>query len=295
MRFLSKFAFGSVFLLSIGCGDDSGAGGGASASELESACEDYCAAALGFQCGDQTLSVEQCQSQCGFLTTQTKGFCEAEAATAYQCLADGGFECVGYDTDGDGKEDTYTPTPKSTCISEQQAQLTCESEAGCDRFCATAEDAGCGGSACVTACEAKRDELDAVGDTGNCGYTYNAFLSCGSIFGATCEGGAAVPAIECIDQAFSVGQCIQDASGEPSDDLCASYCFGAEAYACGASGCEETCAANVADATCGTAWNNMLDCITFFGDATCEGGIVIASADGICSGERDAYKSCAGI
>ena len=39
----------------------------------------------------------------------------------------------------------------------------------------------------------------------------------------------------------------------------------------------------------------MLDCITFFGDASCEGDLLIASADGICSSERDTYKSCAGI
>lgn len=65
-----------------------------------------------------------------------QGVLRAEAASAYQCLANGGFDCTGFDTDGDGTEETFTPTPKSACMSEQQAQLTCESEAGCDRFCA---------------------------------------------------------------------------------------------------------------------------------------------------------------
>ena len=209
-------------MLSAACGDDTGTGGG-SASNLESACEDYCAAAFGIQCGEQLLSVDQCQSQCGYLTTQTQGFCEQEAADAYQCLADGGFDCTGFDTDGDGTEDTFTPTPKSTCLNEQQAQITCESEAGCDRFCATADDAGCGGAACVSACEAKRDELTAIGENGGCGFAYGGFVSCGSLFGATCEGGTAVPSMQCIDQAFSVGECIQQASGDP-EDLCAGYC-----------------------------------------------------------------------
>lgn len=292
MRFSFFFLLGSMLGLLVGCGDDSGAGGG-SASDLEAACEDYCAAAFGFQCGDQLLTVDQCQSQCGFLSTQTQGFCESEAAAAYQCLADGGFQCTGFDTDGDGTEDTFTPTPKSTCLSEQQAQATCESEAGCDRFCATAEEEGCGGPSCVSACDAKRDELAALAEGGSCGFTYGGFVSCGSIFGVTCEGGTAVPSIECVDQAFSVGECIQEASGEPTD-LCTSYCFAAEAYACGGSGCDETCAANTADPTCGTAWTDMLDCISFFGDAACEGGALMASADGICSSERDAYQSCSG-
>jgi hypothetical protein len=279
MRLPLLFLFGSTIAIIAACGDDTGAGGG-SASELEAACEDFCAAAFGIQCG--------------YLATQTKGFCEAEAASAYQCLANGGFECTGFDSDGDGTEDTFTPTPKSACISEQQAQLTCESEAGCDRFCATADEAGCGGATCVTACETKRDELAALGDSGGCGFAYGSFLSCGAVFGATCEAGTAVPSMDCIDQAFSVGECVQEASGEPGN-LCASYCFGAEVYACGASDCDASCAANAADASCGAAWSDMLDCVTFFGDAACEGGMLIASADGICSSEREAYKACAGI
>ena len=277
-----------------GCGDDTGSGGGSSASDLEAACEDYCAAAFGIECGDMILTVDQCKSQCGFIETQTKGFCEAELATAYQCLADGGFECTGFDTDGDGTDDSFIPAPKATCLSEQQAQAQCEADAGCDRFCAAADDDGCGGPACVSACEAKRDELAALGDTGGCGYAYGSFVSCGATLGVTCEASGAVPAVECIDQAFSVGECIQEASGDPSD-LCAGYCFASEAYACGASGCAASCADATTDPTCGSAWSDMLDCISFFGDAVCEGNLLIASADGICSSERDAYKTCAGI
>ena len=135
-------------LVFVACGDDSGSGGGGSdANALVQGCKAYCAASLAQKCGDNRVTVELCQAQCSYLPTQTKGFCEAEAGAFYQCRADDGFPCLGGDTDGDGKDDTFAPAPNSDCLPEAQAQLDCEQSAGCGRFCAA-------GSGCLDTREA---------------------------------------------------------------------------------------------------------------------------------------------
>lgn len=268
-------------------GDDGEGGSGAgSSSGLISACEDYCSAALAQPCGENQLTVEQCQSQCGFLPTQLKGICETENAAAFECLAEAGFTCTGYDTDGDEVEDTFTPVANATCLEEQQAYATCETTAGCKRFCITAEDAGCG-EGCLERCESKRAEVEAASAT--CGIYYSSYVSCGSSAGITCDGGTPRPNDFCIDSAFNVGDCVNP---DATDD-CPAYCFGAEEIGC-MPGCDAECASRLADATCGQAWASLLDCVTFFGDATCENDVVMPTADGICSSEREAYLACGG-
>lgn len=249
-------------------------------------CKAYCAAALAQKCGDGLLTVEQCQAQCTFLPTQTKGFCEAEAGALYQCTADGGFTCLGIDTDGDGKDDQFTPAPKNTCLPETQAQFDCEQNAGCGRFCAAADEAGCG-SGCLDACEAKKAQYE-MGVDGSCALQYNSFVNCGGQLGVVCEGAAPRPDDFCVDQAFQVAECVA------GTDACAIYCTGADLLACGSSNCVSDCTAKNADPTCGTQWASVLDCLTFFGDGACEAGKLVPATEGICSGDRDAYLMCAG-
>lgn len=274
----------AAFAVGQGCGDDTDDGGNPDA--LVSACESYCEAGLAQPCGENQATESQCKAQCAFLPTQTKGFCENEAAATFECAAEGGFTCMGIDTDGDGVDDTQTPVPNDQCVTQAQAYATCESTAGCGRFCASADDEGCGGG-CLEACEGRQAEIEA--QTANCGFAYNSYASCGGLLGVQCDGGDARPGDDCLDAAFTVGECLNP----DAPDLCPSYCFGAEEIGC-TSDCATVCAANLADPTCGSQWNSLLDCVTFFGDASCQNGLVLPTSDGICSSERDAYQSCTG-
>ncbi len=275
-------------VLALGCGDSEGAGGSADASGLVDACEAYCQASLSQPCGEMVLTVEQCQQQCQSAPLQTQGFCEEEAAAAFECSAEGGFTCTSYDSDGDGVEDTSVPTPNAPCAEQQQAYATCESTAGCDRMCAEADAQGCG-DGCLARCEGRMAELDQAGL--GCGLYYNGYANCSALVGLSCEGGAPAPDELCLDALFQAGECANPDLA--SDDLCPIYCFAAEEIGC-SSDCSADCASREADPTCGAAWVDLLDCVTFFGDATCDAGVLLPTADGICSSERDAYQACAG-
>lgn len=258
--------------------------GGPGTDAVTEACEAYCTAALTEPCGDTQLTVTQCKAQCSYYADQLLGVCEAETKAVFECVSAGGFECTGYDTDGDGADDTFVPTPKDQCLTEQQAQVTCESAAGCKRYCKVAGDEGCG-DGCLEACEARAAELDT--DAGMCSYGYQTFVGCGARLGVTCTAGKPAPSAECIDAAFSTGECLTP------DDLCGAYCFAAGEIGCG-SDCAAGCAARSEDTTCGSQWAGVLDCISFFGAAACEAGVLVPTADGICSSERDSYLQCAG-
>lgn len=273
------------------CGDDSGSGGGANADALIEGCQAYCDAALTEKCGDFPLTVNQCKAQCDFLPNQTKGFCETEAGAVYQCQADGGFTCTGFDTDGDGMDDTFQPVPNSTCIAEQQAYLDCENTAGCKRFCAAAEEEGCGSASCVDDCETKKAGYEMGADGMSCALQYNAYVNCGGQLGVVCDGSTPRPQEFCVDQAFSVAECVAGSNA----DACTVYCTGADILACGSADCASTCSANAADAACGSNWNSMIDCLSFFGDGACEAGMFLPTADGICSSDRTSWESCKGM
>ena len=86
---------------------------------------------------------------------------------------------------------------------------------------------------------------------------------------------------------LEVGSCVQ----EESDSYCDGWCYAANSLGCGGDDCAADCAAKAADMTCGTAWNEMMNCALFFGDAACteDAGLM---ANGICDSETEAYTTC---
>ncbi|HEX6764057.1 MAG TPA: hypothetical protein VF103_01240, partial [Polyangiaceae bacterium] len=59
---------------------------------------------------------------------------------------------------------------------------------------------------------------------------------------------------------------------------------------CGGADCATDCAAKLVESTCGTQFNDMLDCALFFNDAACSDGQMLSN--GICDSEATAYKNC---
>jgi hypothetical protein len=51
------------------------------------------------------------------------------------------------------------------------------------------------------------------------------------------------------------------------------------------------CAAKAADPTCGSAWNEVMDCGLFFGDAACTEDMGLM-ANSICDSEAQTYATC---
>ncbi|MEZ4297368.1 MAG: hypothetical protein R3B70_20555 [Polyangiaceae bacterium] len=280
------FAFLSIFtaIFVNACDGDGGDGPGASA--VSEACQKYCASALAEPCGDNQLTVSQCEAQCGYFAGQLLGVCEAEYVDAFECLAAGGFECKGYDTDQDGVDDQFVPSPLDPCIEAQTAQITCEQTAGCKRFCKEAEDQGCG-DGCLEACEGRAAELDDNGFM--CSYGYQSLMACSARTGVKCSGDKPKPNLQCVDGAFAVAECQNGDS-----DMCKVYCGGSTEVGCAKPDCDADCASRASDPTCGNEWNSLLDCLLFFGDAVCQDNLLVPDPNGICDSDRESYLDCKG-
>jgi hypothetical protein len=263
----------SATLLSPACGDDSEDGG--SADALEASCNAFCDKVYGDpSCPSPNLTLEDCKRVCPAASAQLGGYCVQEHTDAFECIAAGGITCS-----------ENGPIPVATCPEENQALLTCQGEAACDRFCNTVDSSGCapGGSAdaCTEQCNALRADL------GLCASRYELYLQCATSFGVGCVDGEPFSA-ECDEDQWDVGSCVASVI-----DPCQGYCFNFEAIGCGdAAACESTCTSERDSVpACAETHSAWVTCVAEDWEATCgpEGLVSLA-----CDVQRQEYTTCTG-
>jgi len=251
-----------------GCGDDEDDASDA----LEVACKKLCDATFAGDCPLEGIDADQCKRACPFLDDQLGGYCVSEYTGALECTVDGGFTC----TDNG-------PLPNDPCPEQNQALIGCMAEAGCQRYCGAAADAGCplGGStgACVSECNAVRADL------GMCSTRYDIYLQCSYSFELTCNG--SVPTSEvCDEDLLGIGDCLAN-----SVDACQGYCFSSELLACDdKANCMTSCeSSRDADPGCLEDYEDWLECVVEDFEPRCDGGQLDAPG---CDYVRDTYESC---
>jgi hypothetical protein len=200
-----------------------------------------------------------------------------EYAEVVECRGAGGYDCV-----------TTYPYPRSTCAAPQQALSMCMMDIGCKRACDKSVDEGCTSMTldeCIEACIAEGDTLPTT-----CSYSYDSIAFCKVSGDAACVDEQLVTPMACASTVMRVAECIFDDSTEPEPDMCEAWCWAANELGCGGEDCATECANRSADATCGMAWNEVLDCGLFFGDAGCADGFLAANS--ICDSEMTTYTTC---
>ena len=248
--------------------------GEGSLDEVEEACEADCEAKFATECAPTNQNVLTCKLSCASATLQLGEFCLEEYTTVVQCRADGGYDCVnGY------------PVAKSTCAAEQATYTECTTDLGCKRLCKWAVDESCGETsfdACLTACVDEKNALPQY-----CQYYVNGIHMCEVQSGLECVEDEATTLGDCSYQALSAGECIAD----ETEDLCAGWCWSAEALGCG-DGCSTDCQAKLSDETCGTAFDDVIDCGLLHNDAQCQDGTLVGID--ICASQQMTYDTCVG-
>lgn len=257
-----------------GSGTGSSTGGGATLDDIGDACKADCDAQFALDCAPTTTNTLTCQLSCAAQTTQLGDFCLTEYHDYVQCRADGGYDCV-----------SSNPYPRATCAKEQLAFTQCAQHIGCKRYCEKVGELGCSDAAfdaCVDSCTQGDTTLDTT-----CAYSYESIAYCQATQGAAvCQGdGLSVPAV-CTSAVMNVAECID----RNASDMCVGYCWAADHLGCGGDDCAGDCAAKTADTACGGRWNDLLDCVLFFGDAECTADGL--TGNGICDSEMSAYQSC---
>jgi hypothetical protein len=241
--------------------------------QIEEACETDCDAQFALECAPANSNSLTCQLSCAAQTVQIGDFCLAEYRDYVECRGSGGYDCVN----------TY-PYQRSTCAAQQVAFTTCTQHIGCKRYCKKAIDDGCIDTtfdACVDSCLAEGEALP-----DDCSYYSETVAYCQATNVTECtENGLTTPAA-CSYQVLTIAECISDDSA----DLCTGWCWAADRLGCGGDDCAGECAGKLANETCGAAWQELLDCGLFFGDAACDTESFVAN--GICDSEVQAYETC---
>jgi hypothetical protein len=248
-----------------------GSGGAIDDPELEQACSKNCEARQNAGCTMNIGSLDQCNAQCLVIDEQGYGYCLDEQTAQYACLASGGYACVsGY------------PSPKSTCVSENQALSTCSQKVPCRRFCERAAgQCAPAGEECVTSClETQSSFEDAI-----CGVYYSQLLYCWGT-SLTCNGDA--PAVgSCGAAVAEVADCVAR-----RNDECDGFCWAAETLGCGSDSCLTDCRAKLNATSCGSYYRNYLDCAFSSNELRMEckdGAPEITEA---CATQQQQYTSC---
>jgi hypothetical protein len=240
---------------------------------VEEACEVDCDAQFALECAPVNQNTLTCKANCAAQTGQLGDFCLVEYAALVECRGEGGYECV-----------TTTPYPNATCASEQLAFQTCTMDLGCKRACDKSVDEGCTSQSldeCIEACITGGDELPM-----DCSYYTNSIEFCKVNGDAVCVDGELKTPMSCARTVLDIADCVAD----EAMDMCDGWCWAANELGCGGEDCATECANRVADPTCGSAWNEVLDCGLLFGDAGCVDGFL--AANDICDSEMTTYTTC---
>jgi hypothetical protein len=268
-------------------GGSGGSGGNAGASttnelldEIGAACKTDCDAQFALDCAPQNTNTLTCQLSCAASTAQLGDFCLEEYRDYVLCRGNGGYDCV-----------QSTPYPRSTCAVEQLAYSQCTQHIGCKRYCEKTHDLGCNDTAfddCLSTCTSEMLPMPSspTSSSNTCAYQLETIAYCQATSATKCSGDALEMPAACASSVLNVAGCIND----NSKDMCDGWCWAANRLGCGGTDCAGDCATKTADTTCGSKWNDLLDCVLFFGDAECSTDGLIGN--GICDSEMSAYKTC---
>jgi hypothetical protein len=245
--------------------------------EIDGHCERSCDSQYALECAPPSSNKLVCEANCVAQTAQLGDFCLREYSDYVKCQADGGHACV-----------QNTPYPNSTCAGQQVALSQCMQHLGCKRDCQVSIELGCTSEsqdACTEACIADVTDLP---DSGACGVYREQIAMCRATqANPTCNGDEVLTPAACAHWVLEVGSCVQ----EESMSYCDGWCYAANTLGCGGDDCAADCADKAADETCGAAWNEMMDCALFFGDAACSEDMGLM-ANGICDSEVQSYTMC---
>lgn len=266
-----------------GTGGSGTGGSGAAATddlldEIGGHCERDCDAQYALECAPANSNTLVCQLSCAAQTGQLGDFCLREYADLVACRADGGYACL-----------TETqPYPNSTCAVESLAMNGCMENLGCKRQCALAIAEGCTTApfdTCLDDCIATADDLPE--DCARYRYT-DAIASCRATQASpVCDGESINTPETCAYYVLEIGSCLQEESG----NYCEGWCYVADTFDCGGTDCMADCEAKLMDATCGTAWQNVMDCGLRFGNAACVDGAFMANTSS-CDSYTETYATC---
>ena len=265
-----------------GKGGTAGTGTGATGpllDRIEDACEVDCDAQFALECAPANQNTLTCRANCAAQTVQLGDFCLIQYADFVECRGAGGYDCI---TSGS----TTYPAPRATCAAQQSALTMCMQNLGCKRSCDKSVDEGCTSMSldeCIEACIAEGATLPE-----NCSYTWDSIAACKLQADAACVDGELETPMTCAPNVMRVAECIYDDATEP--DMCEAWCWAADTLACGGTDCMAECANRLADATCGMAWTEVMDCGLLFGDAGCADGYLAANS--ICDSEMTTYTMC---
>ncbi len=240
---------------------------------LREACMDMCDGQFGLDCAPAGISIETCDLQCVAAVSNQRDFCIEEYTARTRCLADGGFECVN-----------DNPVARSTCAGEQVAYSECVQDLPCKMYCAELVETGCAddNDACLEECMGETN-----GDDLSCDIRWDGYVACVGQWGASCEDGTVIPNETCIRSLFDAYDCRNDS------DVCKTWCDGARALGCGGGGCVTNCEEAVADPTCGTDYERLLDCGIRYGYVECtDDGLMTNTENILCDSEMDRYLEC---
>jgi hypothetical protein len=264
-------------------GSASGSGGSGATStddlldEIDEHCERSCESQYALECAPPSSNKLVCEANCVAQTAQLGDFCLREYADFVKCQADGGHTCVN-----------DTPYPNSTCAGQQVALSQCIQHLGCKRDCQVSIELGCTTETQDDCTEACIEDVTDLPDSGACGVYREQIAMCRATqVNPTCNGDEVLTPAACAHWVLEVGSCVQ----EESMSYCDGWCYAANTLGCGGEDCDADCADKAADETCGMAWNEMMDCALFFGDAACTEDMGLM-ANGICDSEVQTYTTC---
>jgi hypothetical protein len=253
-----------------------GSGGGSTATLLDAistVCKADCDKQFALECAPKNTNTLTCQLSCAASTSQLGDFCLVEYHDYIACRGNGGYDCL-----------QGSPYPRATCAIQQLAFSSCTQHIGCKRYCQKMLDLGCNVTpidTCVATCTGEDTSLPS-----RCSYSTETIAYCQATTSTECAGSTLNMPTSCSSTVLGVAECFSD----DSNDLCAGWCWAANRLGCGGTNCASDCAAKKADSTCGSKWNDLLDCAIFFGDAACDGGSLVGN--GICSSDMSSYQKC---
>jgi hypothetical protein len=263
-------------------GSASGSGGSTTTStddlldEIDEHCERSCDSQYALECAPPSSNKLVCEANCVAQTAQLGDFCLREYADFVKCQADGGHTCAN-----------DIPYPNSTCAGQQAALNQCIQHLGCKRDCQVSIELGCTTETQAACTEACIEDVTGPDGSSCVGYREQIAMCRATQANPTCNGDEVLTPAACAHWVLEVGSCVQ----EESMSYCDGWCYAANALGCGGEDCDADCAAKAADETCGMAWNEMMDCALFFGDAACTEDMGLM-ANGICDSEVQTYTTC---
>lgn len=251
-----RHASASALLAVLSCFSACGSGDDAD----EDGCIRYCNAANDVP---ECERFADCEASCAELASVFGAHCVTHRLDYYACAADVGLICV----------DGHAVPARHECGSQAAAVQQC---ATCEDYCRAADAAGCGGPACVTACEQQRAP--------EC-RNFDEFLRCHAAHGVGCVNGGAVALPSCAEEATGLRHCYRE------NDACLLSCVAAEVAGCpqmGNAECEAWCLAGVSS-TCGEQLRWLKECEGGLG-VTCQDGVPVPHE--LCQDQKAEYDAC---